>query len=65
MKSIFKKGVIMDKDTLKAIKIINGILEDLTIVVGCEDIYNLLGWKNRITTKRQDLCKIINDNDND
>jgi len=55
----------MDKDTLKAIKIINGILEDLTIVVGCEDIYNLLGWKNRITTKRQDLCKIINDNDND
>ncbi len=50
----------MDKDTLRAIEIINDILEDLTIVANCG-----IGWKNGITAKRQDLDKIIKDNKGD
>ena len=44
----------MDKDTLKAIKIINEILGTLASR-GMED-------KDFINIKRQDLYKIINDN---
>lgn len=47
----------MDKDTLKAIEIINEILGLLA-----RDTVSIFSSTNEINTKRQDLYKIINDN---
>ena len=56
----------MDKDTLRAIEIINEILEDLLLISpkgnNVFDSLNLLNWKDRITDRRTELTKIINDN---
>ena len=53
----------MDKDTVKALHLINDILMDLIILSGYSSGPGLIRWKDSMTIKRNDLSKIIKDNE--
>lgn len=52
----------MEKDTLKAIEIINEILGDITMHLSGITVLTAFEFHNYIESRREDLFKIINDN---